>query len=219
MTGARLPRLSGGWHATPADGWCLMELASVLAGEVWSDRPAAVHPVLASVARCVNDESGPAGRRRLLPFAVSLLGTAGAAEPVSAQLVVHCVRRAGAWYGRDVRRLAAHLRIARYLLDRNQGWPPDVHPWPRRLIRTADRVGLTAPAYRHVIAPAVVAEATKAIAVAAGEDRDDALHGLLADCTAICRGEYLSTDRARTTVMRGTLRTPGVRRVPLMTNA
>ncbi|WP_245777914.1 hypothetical protein [Lentzea xinjiangensis] len=89
---SRVPRLSKGWHRTPADGWCLMELTSVLAGEVWSDRPACVHPVLACVARCVNDRSSEDGRRELLPFATEVIGTEKAP---AGPLVAHCVRRAG----------------------------------------------------------------------------------------------------------------------------
>ncbi|MFD4639869.1 hypothetical protein ACFWN2_21335 [Lentzea sp. NPDC058436] len=87
-----MPRLTRGWHQTPADGCCLMELTSLLAGEVWSDRPACVHPVLACVARCVNDQSTEEGRRRLLPFATRVIGTRKAHAE---RLVELCTRRAG----------------------------------------------------------------------------------------------------------------------------
>jgi hypothetical protein len=68
----------------------LLELVSELSGEVWSDRPAAVHPVLAAIARCVNDESTEDGRQRLVLFAPKLMGTYLAREPVSRRLVAHC---------------------------------------------------------------------------------------------------------------------------------
>jgi hypothetical protein len=42
-----------------------MELASLVAGEPWSDHPACVHPVLAAVARGVNDAVTEASRPRL----------------------------------------------------------------------------------------------------------------------------------------------------------
>ncbi|WP_233441923.1 hypothetical protein [Lentzea atacamensis] len=90
---SRVPVLTKGWHRTPAEGCCLLELTSVLAGEVWSDRPACVHPVLACVARCVNDQSTTDGRRKLLPLAVKMIGTDKA--PAAEELVAHCVRRSG----------------------------------------------------------------------------------------------------------------------------
>jgi hypothetical protein len=40
-------RLSAGRHRSPDDGACVMELASMLAGEPFSDRPATVCPVIA----------------------------------------------------------------------------------------------------------------------------------------------------------------------------
>ena len=42
-----------------------MELASLLAGEPWSDHPACTHPLLAAVARHVNDHTSDGGRQRL----------------------------------------------------------------------------------------------------------------------------------------------------------
>ncbi|MCS7484033.1 hypothetical protein ACFFQW_31600 [Umezawaea endophytica] len=132
----RVPRLSRGRHPTPGHGQCLLELVSTLAGEVWSDRPAAVHPVLASIARSVNDECTDDGRQLLLPFAAGLLHTTRA--PV-VDLVLHCTSLAG------------------------------IKPLRGRLI-----------------APTVVAHATRIVALRAGDRRDDVLHHLLADCLALC---------------------------------
>ncbi|WP_232836877.1 hypothetical protein [Lentzea terrae] len=120
---SRVPKLAKGWHHTPAEGCCLMELTSVLAGEVWSDRPACVHPVLACVARCVNDQSTEEGRRRLLPFATTVIGTE---QGPTQRLVAHCVQRAGIvaprWWPRDwvVTRAVRAMRgdeMLRRLLD------------------------------------------------------------------------------------------------------
>ena len=52
-----IPVLSRGHHRTPRRGACFMELASVLAGERWSDHPACTHPLLAELARLVNDDT------------------------------------------------------------------------------------------------------------------------------------------------------------------
>src|SRR4029453_19446858 len=62
---ALLPMLSRGKHRSPRTGACFMEFASVLAGERWSDHPACTHPLLAAVARHVNDHTSDAGRQRL----------------------------------------------------------------------------------------------------------------------------------------------------------
>ena len=84
--------LAAGRHREPGEGACLLELVSVLAGEPWTDRPRCVHPVLAAIARRVNDACSDEGRDALVPCAVPLIGTAGA--PVSAVLVERCARAA-----------------------------------------------------------------------------------------------------------------------------
>ncbi len=50
-----VPVLSPGKHRNPRKGACFMEFASYLAGEKWSDQPACTHPLLAGLARLVND--------------------------------------------------------------------------------------------------------------------------------------------------------------------
>ena len=52
--GTDAPPLRGS-HRSPRRGACFMEFASYLAGERWSDHPACTDPVLASLARGVND--------------------------------------------------------------------------------------------------------------------------------------------------------------------
>lgn len=54
-----------GGHRTAAEGTCLMELASVIAGESFSASPSCVHPTLAALARLVNDHVGYHARQRL----------------------------------------------------------------------------------------------------------------------------------------------------------
>ncbi|HSK97732.1 MAG TPA: hypothetical protein VK891_14015, partial [Euzebyales bacterium] len=58
----QVPILSRGKHRSPRKGACFMELASYLAGERWSDHPACTHPLLAALARHVNDRTTDAGR-------------------------------------------------------------------------------------------------------------------------------------------------------------
>ena len=60
-----MPVLSRGGHRSPRKGACFMELASFLAGEPWSDHPSCTHPLLASLARDVNDHVDPRTAARL----------------------------------------------------------------------------------------------------------------------------------------------------------
>ena len=63
-----MPVLSRGKHRSPKKGACFMELASFLAGEAWSDHPTCTHPLLASMARDVNDHVDDYARTRLAPL-------------------------------------------------------------------------------------------------------------------------------------------------------
>jgi hypothetical protein len=54
-----------------------MELASLLAGERWSDHPSCTHPLLAQLAQQVNDSTTDAGRHQLLPLIPSVVGRRG----------------------------------------------------------------------------------------------------------------------------------------------
>jgi hypothetical protein len=51
-----------------------MELASFLAGEPWSDHPACTHPLLAALARDVNDHIGDEARRDIAPLIPEVIG-------------------------------------------------------------------------------------------------------------------------------------------------
>src|SRR4029453_873906 len=72
-----LPILSPGKHRNLRTGACFMELASLLPGERWSDHPACTHPLLAAVARHVNDHTSDAGRQRLTHLVPSVIGLTG----------------------------------------------------------------------------------------------------------------------------------------------
>ncbi|WP_245977070.1 hypothetical protein [Cryobacterium soli] len=72
-----LPVLSRGKHKSPRSGACFMEFASHLSGEAWSDHPACTHPVLASLARMVNDCTSDDARSRLMTLIPSVIGLRG----------------------------------------------------------------------------------------------------------------------------------------------
>ena len=62
-------KLSKGKHSSADDGACVMELASMLAGEPFSDRPLSVSPVIASFMRSYNDHAGDERRNGLYAYA------------------------------------------------------------------------------------------------------------------------------------------------------
>lgn len=68
-------RLGKGKHATPVEGACVMELASILAGEPFSDRPASVCPVIAGFLRAYNDRIDDERRQDLYRYASEAVGT------------------------------------------------------------------------------------------------------------------------------------------------
>ena len=67
-------RLEPGSHRSPSDGVCIVELASMIGGEPFSDRPRCVCPVVASFLRGWNDRAGYADRQRLHPYAPRVVG-------------------------------------------------------------------------------------------------------------------------------------------------
>ena len=71
-----LPVLWRGKHRTPRKG-AFMELASYLAGERWSDHPECTHPLLAGIARLVNDHTSDQGRHCLAELIPSVIGLTG----------------------------------------------------------------------------------------------------------------------------------------------
>jgi hypothetical protein len=73
-------RLSKGKHATPGEGACVMELASMLADEPFSDRPATVCPVIGGFLRAYNDRIDDDRRQDLYRYAAEIVGTRAAAD-------------------------------------------------------------------------------------------------------------------------------------------
>jgi hypothetical protein len=68
-------RLGRGKHAGPTEGACVMELASMLAGEPFTDRPASVSPAIAAFMRAYNDSLDDRRRQQLFGCAAQVLGT------------------------------------------------------------------------------------------------------------------------------------------------
>ena len=73
-------RLSKGKHTSKEHGACVMELASMLAGEPFSDHPASVCPVVGSLLRAYNDSIDDTRRQDLYRYAAKVVGSRVPAE-------------------------------------------------------------------------------------------------------------------------------------------
>ena len=68
-------RLSAGRHAAPEDGVCVLELASMLNGEPFSDRPRSVCPALREFLQGYNDGLPDHLRQELFALAAEIVET------------------------------------------------------------------------------------------------------------------------------------------------
>jgi hypothetical protein len=69
--------LRRGRHSSPEQGACVVELASMLAAEPFSDHPKSVCPVIAAYMRALNDGLGDLERQELYGYAAAIVGSRG----------------------------------------------------------------------------------------------------------------------------------------------
>jgi hypothetical protein len=199
-----LPLLSRGKHRGPRKGACFMELASVLAGEKWSDHPSCTHPLLAALARQVNDYTSDEGRQRLARLIPSVIGLTGDDPHVDARIALRCATTALPVVSAERQRVMAVAVLAadRVLaqLDHRPVAPmeaasrralaevPDAARWAERF---AGGMELSTTGFLRRSAPSIVRHAVAGIALACVPDPDALLHDLLAgaveDCDALMR--------------------------------
>ena len=179
-----------------------MELASYLAGERWSDHPACTHPLLAAVARAVNDWTSDAGRARLAGLIPSVIGLTGDDLHLDARIALRCARTAlpVAAAGRQPSMAVAVLACERVLgiLDgRPEGWLQEQSrqalaqvPDAARLARRFTRDTPVLPeVFRQRSAPAIVHAAVQGIAQACVPQPDQILHDLLVGVIGECAAQ------------------------------
>lgn len=101
-----------------------MEFTSILAGERFSDHPRCTDPVLATVARTVNDYSTDGGRQRLAVLASDLTTATPAAPDVGYALARRCLLSALAFASGERRRviIVGLLGLDRAAAGRTRGW-------------------------------------------------------------------------------------------------
>jgi hypothetical protein len=194
-----LPMLSRGKHRNPRKGACFMEFASLLAGERFSDHPACTHPLLAAVARHVNDHTSDAGRPRLADLIPSVIGLTGEDPHIDARIALGSATMALPVVAADRQRVMAVSvltceRVLAGLDERPVGaleaqsqsalaQVPDAAAWADRFTRG---VRPAAKRFRRQVAPAIVRDAVQGIAEACIPDPDAMLRDLLVQAIGEC---------------------------------
>jgi hypothetical protein len=208
-----IPVLSRGKHRLPRRGACFMEMASFLAGERWSDHPACTHPLLADLARLVNDVLTDRSRPQLVPMIPSVIGltsndlhvdaaialrTAWVALPIAAEprqrvlatAVLRCERVLAELDGRDPYSLSLQ---SRQVLDD----VPLAGAWARSL---SSGQPVSRRSFRETTAPHILRIAVESIAQACVPDVEqrlvDLLAATIADCEAMITTSAASKHRA-----------------------
>ena len=201
-----IPQLSRGKHRSPRKGACFMEFASYLAGERWSDHPACTHPLVATLARLVNDHTSNAGRGRLVELIPSVIGLVSDDPHVDVDIALRSATTALPIASAERQRVLAVGVLAaervRAGLDgrpantleessrRALGEVPDAARWAEGFTR-ASRI--TPKGFRRHAAPQIVGHAVFGVAEACIPDPDARLYDLLAraieDCAAGARRE------------------------------
>lgn len=154
-----------------------MEMTSFLAGERWSDRPACTHPVIAALARTVNDLLSDRARQSLALLVPLAVGTSDPDERLSAELSLVALEHVRARLVRPSLAVEAASLTAEVVLGRGtlETLGPEYDE------DAADLVYLVRPSLRRYArrgAPAAVSNAAKAL-YRASSSRDEDLTLLL----------------------------------------
>ncbi len=192
-----------------------MELASYLAGERWSDHPACTHPLLAALARLVNDNTSDESRAQLVRLVPSIIGLASDDLRVDAHIALRCATTALPVAAAERQlALAVSVLAAEEMLARLEGAPsgrlsersrrameevPHAAEQARRFSRAAR---ITEKGFRRYAAPNAVQLSVVGIVQACIDDPDSLLRTLLeetiADCDALIRGTQSTETPAET---------------------
>jgi hypothetical protein len=105
-------KLSRGKHRSPEEGACVMELASMLGGERFTDHPVSVCPVIGSFLRAYNDLIDDFRRQDLYAYASKIVDSRSSREVQRARAVrlIEWSREMG---GRRPRRFIGLRRVSR----------------------------------------------------------------------------------------------------------
>ena len=198
-----LPILSRGKHRSPRKGACFMEFASLLAGERWSDHPACTHPLLAAVARHVNDYTSDAGRSRLVELIPSVIGLTDEDLRIDARIALGSARLALPVVAAERQRvLAVSVLSCERVLAELDGRPvgaleeqsrsalakaPHAARWAEHFISAAHTAATSPKRFCRHAAPTIVHDAAQGIAQGYVPDPDAMLRDLLVQAIEECR--------------------------------
>ncbi|PZG03696.1 hypothetical protein C1J01_45605 [Nonomuraea aridisoli] len=188
-----------------------MELASYLAGERWSDHPSCTHPLLAALARLVNDNTSDESRSKLVRLVPSIIGLTSDDLRVDAQIALRCATTALPVAAAERQlALAVSVLAAEEMLARLDGAPsgrmsersrrameevPHAAEQARRFSRAAR---ITEKGFRRYAAPNAVQLSVVGIVQACIDDPDALLRRLLEDAIADCAALVRAPDPATT---------------------
>lgn len=169
-----------------------MEFASYLAGERWSDHPSCTHPLLASVARLVNDFTTDDGRQRLAALVPSVVDLKGDDPRIDVAITLRVATTALPVVAAERQRvMAVAILAAERVLDDLDQRPrgtltpasrralqqvPEAHAWAKRFGR---HLKISTKGFYRQTAPHAVAGAVDGIARACIDDPDSLLYELL----------------------------------------
>lgn len=198
-----LPVLARGKHKSPRSGACFMEFASHLSGEAWSDHPACTHPVLASLARMVNDCTSDDARSRLMTLIPSVIGLRGDDQRVRLVVALRAATVGLPVVSADHQRALAVgiLNCQRHLARAQSGGAIDVSDQVRDAFERAPQTERWAREFMGSVgswsrtrftdrtAESIIRISVQGIAESCIPDTDQRLYGLLAaaidDCTRV----------------------------------
>ena len=112
-------KLSRGRHSSPEHGACVMELASMLAGEGFTDHPRSVSRPIASFLRGYNDLLDDQRRADLYRYAAQTVGTASSPTVEHARIEHMLAWADRLWIERSSKSLLGRMRLRRAVKERS----------------------------------------------------------------------------------------------------
>jgi hypothetical protein len=205
-----MPVLGRGKHRSPRKGACFMEFASYLAGERWSDHPSCTHPLLARLARLINDYTSDANRQHLVELVPSVVGLTSDDAQVDLRIALRAALTALPVVAEERQRtMALTVVVANRLLATVDGRPGnDLEVASRRALARAPMAArwafehagtmpVSLRGFRRRGAPAAVLYAVDGIAKACIPDPEGLLRDLLAGAIDDCAAAVRAADRQR----------------------
>ncbi|WP_370614072.1 hypothetical protein [Mumia sp. Pv 4-285] len=194
-----VPVLSPGKHRNPRKGACFMEFASYLAGERWSDQPACTHPLLAGLARLVNDNVSDVTRRSMVELVPRVVGLNSPDPRIHAAICIRAATIALPLSPRAHQRALAVglLAVERYLEDYETSLPEEFEPLIGDAFAQAPAAEQWARGFRRGLtthpkhfarraAPRIVLNSVDGVVRSVCTDSDTVLHQMLADAIDDC---------------------------------